>query len=294
MLKKLFWPFLFVLIWSTGPAATKQSIIDASPMMIMFGRYLIAFLILVPILILLPSRRLPTGMNLVHSAVSGLFLHFLFVGAVFWSVAGGVSAILAGVLNGMQPIIVMILGFLFLNEKVTTRKIIGMALSFIGLIIFVMTKEGAQVDTPLSMVFLYFFGVVALSIGMVYQKKFCENIAIIENTCVQFFATTVAFAVMLVLVGDYRLNITNKFIISFTCLTLIISVTAILILAHLIKTNQISNVSMLFYLTPLVSAGFSFLVFAETMNIYQMFAMGLVILGIIFVMLEFRPKNTLN
>lgn len=291
-LKKLSWPFLFVLMWSTGPVATKQALIDASPMMIMFGRYLLAFLILFVIVLLSRKNNIPKGRAFVHSAVSGLLIHFIFVGSVFLAVNGGVSATLSGLINGFQPIAVLFFGVFMLGESISVKKVVGMSFALVGLIIFVsFASNQADTPIPIRMILLYLVGVSSLAMGMVYQKKYCSGIAIIENTMIQSLSSTCAFALALWLLGDYRLNVTPEFVFTFLWLVMVISVAAILILAYLINTNQVSNVSTLFYLTPLVSAFFSRWIFDEVMNSYQWVGMALVITGIIFVMLEFKRKK---
>ncbi len=78
--------------------------------------------------------RIPSGkiFLVILSAVCGNLLPaFLFAGAI----AGNIDSSLAGILNSLTPICVVVIGTLFFRDQIGTRKVLGVLIGFAGLVL---------------------------------------------------------------------------------------------------------------------------------------------------------------
>ena len=103
----------------------------------------------VPVLLLaLPilGARLPRGRLLVWAIVSGLIMVALFQ----FALTEGVARIGAGntvVLVNTPPLIVAVLAWLLLSERLTARAIVGLPLGFVGVVLLVSAQLSGDIST---------------------------------------------------------------------------------------------------------------------------------------------------
>ncbi len=86
----------------------------------------------------LPLNKIP--LVILSSVCGNLLPAYLFAGAIAKNIDSG----LAGILNSLTPICVVIIGILFFKAKIETRKIIGVVIGFVGLAI--LTLAGKEIS----------------------------------------------------------------------------------------------------------------------------------------------------
>src|SRR3546814_9170046 len=80
-----------------------------------------------------------------------------------------------------------------LGERVSLRQWAGLALGLAGVVAVVWSKLDLGIGTPLGYA-LSVFALLGITIGTLYQKKFCPHIDLRSGTAIQFAASTVALA----------------------------------------------------------------------------------------------------
>ena len=121
-----------VLVWSSTFVLTKVLLEEADPFAVTAGRFLIGFVVLAPFAYRQGFRmRLAVDPAFVLFGLTGVVLYFGLqnLGLVFTS-AGNAALIQAGV-----PAAAAVLAFLFLRERISLRRLAGIALSVGGVIL---------------------------------------------------------------------------------------------------------------------------------------------------------------
>lgn len=131
---KFLYPLTAVLIWAFNSIVNKLAADAIEPSVISFYRWLLAFLVLSPfVLISVIKQRKVIKRYLVKFFVLGALGMCLFQCLAYYA-AKTISAGLMGVANGMIPLLTLILSIFILHTKLTINLTLGCILSFIGLI----------------------------------------------------------------------------------------------------------------------------------------------------------------
>src|SRR6185312_6784387 len=102
-------PLTFALLWSAGFIVAKYAMADAEPFTFLIVRFGLAALILALIAIFIRAPW-PVGWSAaVHSMVAGMLLHGAYLGGVWWAIADGLPAGIAGLITGIQPLLTALL-----------------------------------------------------------------------------------------------------------------------------------------------------------------------------------------
>ena len=187
-------PIIFVLLWSTGFTVSKIGLAHAEPLGFLSLRFGIAagiLLLLVFTIKGLRPRRL-TLTEIAHSAVVGLLLQAIYLGGVFSSISLGIGAGLSALIVGLQPLLTVILASLWLRESLSGRKIAGIALGLFGVLLVIV--ERGNLDGVLSGTGIIFSvaGLLGITVGSLYQKRYCTETPLIASVAIQFFASSLA------------------------------------------------------------------------------------------------------
>ncbi len=127
-------PFITVLIWSLNVAVTRYVADYISPISISFYRWLIAFVILTPFVII------PVWKN--RNLIKAHFFQFAFLGAsgmflyqgLSYSAAHYTTATNMGIINAFIPVFTIFVSIVILREMPNRFALFGSILSFIGLL----------------------------------------------------------------------------------------------------------------------------------------------------------------
>ena len=275
-------PGVLVVLWSTGFIGAKFGLPYAEPATFLAYRCTLvaAILVLVAALTQAPWPSSPAAYF--HLIVVGLLLQAINLGCVFFAIDQGVDAGVTALINGLQPILVAIIAMLVLGEGLSIRQWLGFGLGLGGVAMVVWSKLDLGVGTPLGMS-LSICALLGLSIGVIYQKKFCDEM----NLCTGMAVQTVAAAIAMWIVSSWLetgvIDWTGEFMLAFVWLTFVSSLGAISLLLYLIRCGQAARVSSLFFLVPPVAAIFSYFMFNETFGPIALIGMIASVIGVAFV-----------
>jgi len=146
----------------------------------------------------------------------------------------------------------------------------------------VWSKLDLGVGTPLGMS-LSICALLGLSIGVIYQKKFCDEMDLRTGMAVQTVAAAIAMWIVSSWLETGVIDWTGEFMLAFVWLTFVSSLGAISLLLYLIRCGQAARVSSLFFLVPPVAAIFSYFMFNETFGPIALIGMIASVIGVAFV-----------
>ncbi len=274
-----FFPVMFVLLWATGFIGAGLAMPYAEPFTFMAMRFSIAAVIMT--VWAQASRTVwPRGRALVHAAVAGCLIHGIYLSAVFWAVHHGLPAGMSGLVSGLQPMMTMLIAAVLLGERASGRQWVGLLIGFLGVAMVVWPKfsTGGGVD-PESLA-AALVGVLAISAGTVWQKRFGMAGDLRTGTAVQYMAAS-ALTLLCALAFETRVVIWSpKLVFALVWLVLALSIGAILALLAMIREGAMSKVASLFYLVPGTAAIMAWLIFGETLNAIQIAGMVVTTLGV--------------
>lgn len=158
------WIILAVLslIWGSSFILIKKSLEHFSPYQVGALRVLISGILLSPIAILnwknFPRKQLKW---LLLAAFAGNFIPMF----LFPIAETKVSSSIAGIMNSMMPIFTIIVGALFWKTKTTSRQILGILISFSGVVLLMVSGEKSA-ETPIFYVGLLLFAAFLYAVSV--------------------------------------------------------------------------------------------------------------------------------
>ena len=281
-------PFLFVVLWSTGFIAAKYSMENADPFVFLCLRMSITALILVPILYLVKAP-MPRGFwHHRHDMVTGALLHCCYLGFLFWPIKNGVPSGIVAIIIGIQPILTMALASLYIGESLGFRKATGLLVGFFGVVVVIIGKFG--IDLALNGGLNWFdlglciISLLAMSVGVFYQKKFCHQSQLMTGTMMQYVGASLATALFAFLFGEsWQIDWTSTFAIALGWQVFGLSIGAVVLLMLIINLGEAGRVSSMFYLVPPLVVVEAHYLFGETLGWLSIAGMVLCVAGVYLV-----------
>ena len=272
-------PLLFVLLWSTGFIGAKFGLPYAEPLTFLLARYVlvIALMLAVALATRAPWPKAPR--QWLHIAVTGVLLHACYLGGVFVAIGLGLPAGVTSLVVGTQPLLTALGAGLLLGEKVTGRQWLGLALGFVGVALVVSSK---LTGLPLGTLLLpALFALMAITVGTLYQKRFCPRFDLRTGAVIQFVPTALVTALAAMAGGEsFHIEWSGQFVFALLWLVLVLSVGAISLLNLLIRSGSAVNVASLFYLTPPTTALIAWAAFGETLTGAALVGMAVAVGGV--------------
>lgn len=277
-----FVPFLFVLLWSSGFILARYGTQTAEPATLLALRFFLAGLILAGVAVAFPQLKKSTltGNQIVHAAIAGILLQAIYLGGVFAGVSLGIGAILSSLIVSIQPILTVLLASVWLLEPVTSRKLLAVVLGFVGVCLVI--SEWGVSQTSLSPAGIGFCvsGLFGITLGTLYQKRFCQNMDLHINMAIQYFASALFLLPFAAYVETFSLTWSGQLVLVLIWLIFVLSIAAVFLLMWLIKEGEASKVSTLFFLVPPVVAIEAWILFDEPLTWRVITGMSLAVLGV--------------
>jgi drug/metabolite transporter (DMT)-like permease len=132
---------LLSLIWGSSFILIKRGLEIFSPGEVGAYRIVAAAIFLLPLSI--PRVKNLSRKQILNLLIVGLVGSFI-PAFLFAKAQTQLSSSLTGVLNALTPLFVVVIGALFFSSKITIRNGIGLGIAFIGVLVLVTVKEGAE------------------------------------------------------------------------------------------------------------------------------------------------------
>ncbi|EKV29831.1 Permease of the drug/metabolite transporter (DMT) superfamily [Caenispirillum salinarum AK4] len=281
-------PGLFVLLWSTGFIGAKFGLPYVEPFTFLAVRFLLALVLLAPLAWAARAAWPKSPAALGHQAVTGTLVHAVYLGGVFWAIDHGLSAGVAALIVGLQPLLTAVAVGPLLGERVSARQWLGLVLGLTGVAMVVGEKLGfagtaglaGLEPIALTGAVLALLGITA---GTLYQKRFGGSTDLRAATFVQYAAAAVVMGVASLALETGEIQWTGEFVFALGWLTLVLSLGAISLLMTLIRLGEAARVASLFYLVPPVTAVTAWALFGETLGALALAGMAVAVVGVALV-----------
>jgi drug/metabolite transporter (DMT)-like permease len=266
---------LFVLLWSSAFIAGIIGVGAAPPLMVLFARFTIA-----GVLLALYARAVgahwPRGVELRHVVVAGLLMQIVQFGAFYTAMSHHVSGAVIALVQGLNPVVIALFAGV-IGESVTVRQWFGFGIGGVGVGLAVLDQS------TMSMVglLLCVLGLLGLSIGTIYQKRFVPRVDPRAATAVHVLASAPIAGVLAVAAGQLHVWDMSRFAQALTWMVLMNSMVAFLLLNHMLQRWDVTRVGRLFFATPAVTAILAWLLVDQPLRPLTVAGLAVGVIGMV-------------
>jgi len=271
-----------IIIWSTTPLAIKWSGVDAGFLFGVTARMLIG-LLFSSILIMLVSRRsLPWDKpSRKVYLVAGIAIYGAML-SVYWG-SQYISSGFISVIFGLNPIVTGIMAALWLNERsLTPAKILGITFGVVGLLVIFSQgmQSGNHAVIGIAAVCL---SVLLHSWSSVWFKKLDIKLSALEITHGGLMVSVPLYLLTwFIMQGTWPENIGQRSLGSIMYLGVFGSVLGFILFFYILKHVEVSRVSLITLITPVVALFLGYALNNEILNATVWIGTAMIMLGMSF------------
>jgi drug/metabolite transporter (DMT)-like permease len=118
-----------------------------------------------------------------------------------------------------------------------------------------------------------FLSLIGITLGTLYQKRFCGGIDWRAGNLVQYLGAGVLFTLGAVAFETREIHWSGELIFAMVWLVLVVSIAAVALMYWLIRRFAATGFASLFYLVPVVTTFFAFIFFGERLDVISILGM---------------------
>lgn len=286
-------PALFVLIWSTGWIVAKYAASFADPLFFLVIRFACAFVLMALIALAFraewPRNRAAYG----HGMLSGVLLHAIYLGGVWWAVAHGLPAGVSALIAAIQPLMTAALAARLGGERLGALQLSGIAIGFLGVMGVIAPKlaglSAGALESLAGPVVVNGIAMVAVTLGAFYQKRYIASGDLRVVSTLQYAGAFLALLPLTLLLEPLRFENRWETWAALAWSVIPLSLGAIGLMLMMIRRGAVSRVAALIYLIPPAAAIEAYLMFGETLTVLQIAFMMLTAFGVYLATRPARP-----
>lgn len=276
------WFLLIVLAltWGSSFIMIKKSLLEFSPYEIGSLRVLISGIILS--FIGIPVIRKMSKKSIFYVALAGLFGNFLPL-YLFPMAQTHISSSLAGVLDSLVPIFVLVIGFIFYGVKTQISQVFGAIIGFFGAATLMYFSESSTEETQIGYALLIVFATVCYAIAALIIKDKLGHLTSIELTASMFSMWAIPAFIILISTGFFTSHESTPetwTAFGFVSILAIVGTTIAIVLYYkLIQDTTAIFASSVSYLLPILAIIWG-LLDGEKFSPWYIFSGALILIGV--------------
>ena len=285
-------PSLFVVLWSTGYISARLGLPYAEAGTFLMMRFALAAIVMVALVVVSRAPLPASFREWVHCVVVGALVHGLYLYGGFASIQEGLTPTTIAVVVGMQPVITAVLIGPILGEAVNIRQWGGFFLGTVGVVLVIVANFASiGFGSGAPAVFLSLLCVLSISVGTLYQKRFCASVDLRSGTMIQLIMAALMMWGISSWLETGHVEWTGTFVFALMWSVLVLSVGAYTLLWWLVRRKAATNVVSLFFLMPPVTAVFDWLLFDQKVSLITLMGIAIAVAGIAIV-IRYGPQSS--
>ncbi len=273
---------LFVFIWGISGIFTRIGLDYISVFPLLLFRFGTAVILLYLINCYFKTPFLPPKGQRLFITITGIFLIGIYSTSFFLAMDFGLTPGILATIFGIQPILTLLLS----ERRFPPLRLIGLLVSFTGLTL-VVSRSMMQADISFTGMFFAFLGLFSITAGTLMQKRIL--LPPHEVLPLQYLVAMILFIIMTPWM-PIRFELTLPSIGAGLWLGIVVSVIAQLLLYRLIAGGNLVNVTSLFYLIPIVTALFDYLLLGNKMPFVTLLGLIIILMGLAIVLRSARRQ----
>ena len=268
---------LLAMVWGSSFILIKKASAELTGWQVGAIRIFSAGLLFLPFAIFhlgkLPSSKVP--LIILTGLLGNLFPAFLFAIAIQHKIESS----LAGILNSLTPLFVIIIGGLFFKSKVESKKVVGVLIGFIGLLVLSISR-GPLTISDIGFTLLILLATVLYGVNVNIVGTYLKGIDPIKMATVSIAFLTIPTAIVLWLNPvSFSSADTRKSILAAVTLGILGSAVATVLFYMLIKKAGGLFASLVTYAIPFVAIFWGLLA-NENIGLLQIGCLGIILIGV--------------
>ncbi len=241
------------IIWGSSFILMKEGLKYLTAYQVASLRIISSGLVLLPIAYK-SYRQIPRN-KILYTFMSGV-LGSLLPAYLFCIAEQGIDSALAGVLNSLTPIFVIIVGAIFFQSKTSPNKVWGILIAFAGSVLLFFSQPGFSTNSNSFYVALVVIATIMYGINVNMVHRHLHHIPSLQIASLALTLNALPAAIVLYFTGYFKLQFSHGILVSTGYAFLLgIGGTAIasVIFYMLIKRAGAVFASMVTYLIPIVA-----------------------------------------
>jgi drug/metabolite transporter (DMT)-like permease len=242
---------VMVVLWSSGFVVGALATRHTPALTVNFWRFAVAtpLMVLVALAVRAPW---PSRAQLLPVAVTGLLLGGLQFGGNYLSLEHDVPAALVALLSGSSPLLVAILAWPLLGERLTGHQWLGSLIGVLGVVFAV--ADGLHGTVTVIGLLFALIGLAGLTGGTLVQRRYGGDVDPRASNAIQLGVAGVAMTPLTAATQGFHVDLTFAAIAPIAWLALVLSLVAVLIFFSLLRSANSGEATSFLYLVPSFTA----------------------------------------
>jgi len=266
---------LFVPLWASGFIAGKIATGHMPVPTVMLWRFVIAIVVMGAVVAVTRPAR-PRGRAWLHLAVTALLLQVGQFTFVYTGLSHGVPAGLSSLILGMAPLLVGLLTPLVLSTRLGVAPVLGLLIGACGVYIVLSDDLGGG---PGMQVIFPVLGMLTLTAGTLYQKRFNDDSPVTTSVVVQMLTSLVVTVIAMPFLGADWLPRDAAGWAAVVWLGVFNSAAAFALMFLLLRWRSTVHVSALLNLVPATTALVAVPVLGEPLTVRAVLGLAVALVG---------------
>ncbi|MBL0145608.1 MAG: DMT family transporter [Chitinophagaceae bacterium] len=271
---------LLSFIWGSSFILMKEGLIGLTSYQVASLRIVFSGIVLLPYAIKywkhIPINKI--GLIFLSGALGSLLPAFLFCIA-----EEGIDSALAGTLNSLTPIFVIIIGALFFNTQTSVNKIIGIMVAIGGSVLLLLSKGNLQQGQNLLFVAFIILATIFYGINVNMVSKYLKHLGSVQIAAVALGLNAIPALIVLYFTGYFSLPFSDSKILWSTFYTGLLGVfgtaVASIVFYLLMKRAGAVFASMVTYGIPFIAIMWG-IFYGEDIGLMQVIGLSVILIGV--------------
>jgi len=276
-----FYPLAAMVFWGLSFIWSSLLLKSYQPVTLIFIRLIISSVLLFSLIFLLGKNEKVERKDYKLILLSALFNPFLYFLGENYGLKYS-SPTIAAVIIATIPVFSPVIGYISFREKLTPINFVGIAVSFAGVILMLITRDLSLAADIKGVIFLFGAVFAALLYTVTLRKltmKYSALMLVASQNLIGIFLF-LPFFLLFEAKSAIAVPLTREIVTSMLLLAVLASSVSFVFFAHSVKLLGISKSNIFSNLIPVFTAIFSYLLISESFTFQKIAGIALVIGGV--------------
>ena len=278
--KALILGLMFAFIWSSAFTSARVIVSNAPPLGALSLRFFLSGIIALIIAIWLRQNFKLTKNQLQATIIFGLCQNTIYLGLNFVAMQW-IEASLAAIIASSMPLLVALLGWLFLRQQLSIIGVAGLGIGFLGVTLIM----GFRLNTGISELGLIYcvLGAVALSIATLAVRNTNSEGNLMVIVGYQMLIGGASLSIFSIMLETYIIVFNWTLLVAFVYTTLVPGLIATVIWFWLVNEIGAVKAATFHFLNPFFGVSIAAVVLGEPLGVSDYLGVFIVTIGILLV-----------
>ena len=279
-LKALLLGLVFALIWSSAFTSARIIVSHAPPLGVLSLRFFLSGILALIIALWLKQTFKLTKKQLQATVVFGVCQNTIYLGLNFVAMQW-IEASLAAIIASSMPLLVALLGWFFLGQRLSTVGFLGLGLGFVGVILIMGFRLTAGIS-ELGLIYCI-VGALALSIATLAVRNTNSGGNLMVIVGYQMLIGGASLSIFSIIFETYKVSFDWELMVAFIYTTLAPGLIATVVWFWLVNEIEAVKAATFHFLNPFFGVSIAALILGEPLSLSDYFGVVIVTIGILLV-----------